>query len=92
MLIRVYGLRDMMTRMKTTIELPDSLATQAKEVAREHKLTLRELVTEGLRAELERLSGVREPAEFRFRTQGGVGLRPDVTPGSLTGRAYDLPS
>lgn len=77
--------------MKTTIELPDSLASRAKEVAREHHLTLRELVTEGLRAELERLSGPRQPAEFRFRTRGGEGLQPGVTPGSLIASAYELP-
>ena len=43
-----------MTRMKTTIDLPDQLAQDAKAFAREHGLTLRELVERGLREQLRR--------------------------------------
>jgi hypothetical protein len=78
--------------MKTTIELPDALARQAREVAREHHLSLKELVTEGLRAEIERLSSSTPHPEFHFRTVPGQGLEPGVAPQSLTDRAYDLPS
>lgn len=78
--------------MKTTIDLPDALARQAKEVARKHHLSLRELVTEGLRAEVERLSSPNVQKEFRFTTVPGDGLRAGVSPQSLTDRAYDLPS
>jgi hypothetical protein len=78
--------------MKTTIELPDALADQARALAREQNVTLRELITEGLRAEVERRSLPRQPRPFRFRTVGGQGLHEDVAPHSLTGLAYDLPS
>ncbi len=77
--------------MKTTIELPDTLASRAKEIARAHQVTLRELVTDGLRAELDRLESPPRRPEFRFHTRGGEGLLPGVTPDSLTAHAYDLP-
>lgn len=38
--------------MKTTVEIPDQLARAAKEHARAHGLTLRELIERGLRHEL----------------------------------------
>ncbi len=75
--------------MKTTIDLPDALARRAKAIARQHNLTLRELVTEGLRAQLDRISAPAEPAQFQYRTVGGNGLRPGVSPETLTERAYD---
>lgn len=78
--------------MKTTIDLPDELADRAKEVARSHQLTLRELVTEGLRHEIDRMSEPSARAEFRFKTRGGSGLQEGVSPDSLIARAYDLPS
>ena len=40
--------------MKTTIELPDDLAAEAKRIAAQSGTTLRSLVEAGLRAELER--------------------------------------
>jgi len=82
----------MVARMKTTITLPDSLAQRAKEVARTHHLTLRELVTEGLRAEVERLSTSPQSTEFHFFTRGGAGLQPGVEVASLVSHAYDLSS
>ena len=87
--IRLYGPSSTVARMKTTIELPDALARRAKAIARQHNLTLRELVTEGLRVQLDRLSAPAPPTEFRFRTVGGAGLQPDVPPESLIERAYD---
>jgi hypothetical protein len=42
--------------VKTTIELPDDLANEAKRVAAQSGTTLRSLVESGLRAELERRS------------------------------------
>lgn len=42
--------------MKTTIELPDDLAFEARRVAAESGTTLRSLVEEALRRELERLA------------------------------------
>lgn len=77
--------------MKTTIDLPDHLAHRAKELAREQHVSLRELVTEGLRAELERRSAPPKAVDFRFATADGEGLRVDVDPTTLTQRAYELP-
>ena len=44
----------MVSSMKTTIDLPDELAAEAKELARAEGTTLRELVVDGLRFEIER--------------------------------------
>lgn len=49
--------------MKTTVELSDQLATDAKRFAREHGVTLRELIERGLRHELRRRS---RPTEFTW--------------------------
>jgi len=87
--VRLYGSTGTVIRMKTTIDLPDALARRAKAVARQHNLTLREVMTEGLRVQLDRMSAPREQVTFRLRTVGGAGLKPGVTPESLTGRAYD---
>lgn len=77
--------------MKTTIELPDALACAAKKFAREQGTTLRDLVVEGLRAEVERRSSVHR-VDFQFRTVAGEGLRVNVEPRRLTDLAYDLPT
>lgn len=79
--------------MKTTIELPDGLARQARTLAQEQGSTLRELVVEGLRAEVLRRSSPRDPdPPFRLRTVSGEGLRHDVDPSTLTDRAYGPPT
>ena len=59
--------------MKTTIELPDELVKQARQVARQEGGTLRGLVEEGLQRSLQarRQSGIRE---LDFPTYGGSGL------------------
>ena len=44
-----YGLDDTVSRMKTTVEIPDPLAEEAKAVARREKTTLRALIETGLR-------------------------------------------
>lgn len=81
----------MLARMKTTIELPDALAAQARRVAREQGVTLREVIESGLRAELDRRTAPADPAPFCFTTYSGRGLRPDIDPGRLADYAYDLP-
>jgi hypothetical protein len=82
------GIRQHYYPMKTTVDLPDGLARRAKEIARAHHISLRELVTEGLRHEVERLSAPGQQPDFRFGTVSGEGLREDVPPGTLTERAY----
>lgn len=49
--------------MKTTVELSDQLARDAKAFARAHGLTLRELIERGLRYELQRRKA---PTEFSW--------------------------
>jgi hypothetical protein len=75
--------------MKTTIELPDALALEAKTVAHEQGVTLRELVVEGLRGELERRAGGRLRVDFHFPTFGGDGLRPGVDWADVVELSYE---
>ena len=44
----------MVAHMKTTIDIADELFRQAKQVSRERGVTLRELVSEGLRYVIEK--------------------------------------
>ncbi len=65
--------------MKTTLDIPDGLLQQAREVARAQGTTLRALVTEGLRAEVaaRTTAGEREafvPPVF----DGEPGVQPGV--------------
>jgi hypothetical protein len=62
--------------MKTTVEIADSLAREARELAARENTTLRELIEAGLRAVLKER---RKRAAFRLRdaSQGGRGLQPE---------------
>lgn len=75
--------------VKTTIDLPDGLAIRAKELAAAQGVTLRELVEAGLRTELDRRSIAARPADFRFRTVGGSGLREGIELANLREHAYN---
>lgn len=77
--------------MKTTIDLPDELVGQVKALARESGTTMRELMVDGLRSELERRRSAVVRPDFVFHTVAGDGLRPDVDPTDQTRLAYDLP-
>ena len=72
----VYGLTISLiwvTRMKTTIELPDELLEQVRRVARQEGATLRRLVEEGLQRSLEaRRQAARQ--DLDFPSYGGSGL------------------
>lgn len=77
--------------MKTTIDIPDALAQEAKAVAQRSGATLKELVVAGLRAELAR----REAAvlvDFHFPTVSGEGLVAELAPEDVVNRSYGLPS
>ena len=69
------------THMKTTIEIPDAILEQAKEVATGEGVTLRSLVEEGLRRVLEDRQA---NSEFQLREASfkGKGLQPQVQDGS----------
>ena len=71
---------DMVTHMKTTIEIPDPLLAEARRVAESEGRTLRALVEEGLRRALKE----RRATGFRLRKASfrGNGLQPAVKDGS----------
>jgi hypothetical protein len=60
------------TRIKTTIELPDELLEQVRRVARSEGATLRALVEEGLQRSLE--ARRRRARHLDFPSYGGNGL------------------
>lgn len=64
----------MVTRMKTTIEIPSPLFEQAKRIAAREGTTLRELIETGLRRELRQR---RKDTAFVLRDVrvGGTGLQ-----------------
>lgn len=74
--------------MKTTIDIPDELAADAKRVARDGDSTLRELVLAGLRSEIAR-RGTRPRIDFSFPTQGGRGLVRGVAPVDAIAHSYE---
>lgn len=76
--------------MKTTIELPDALADEARRLARETGTTLRELVISGLRHEL-RVGRETPRVDFVFPTFAGSGLVAELSPESAVARSYGLP-
>ena len=75
-----YGLSDTVSRMKTTVEIPDPLAEEAKAVARREKTTLRALIETGLRQVVrDRLR--RSHFQLRDASFGGRGLQPEFRDG-----------
>ena len=67
----------MLGHMKTTIDIADDLLLRSKKLARQHGITLRELIEEGLHgclAERER----RAPFCFQPVTVKGKGLAPEA--------------
>ncbi len=75
--------------MKTTVELSDQLAAEAKRFAHEHGVTLRELIERGLRRELRRRA---RPADFTWEPIV-VGEPGDAMPRSAPHElAYDEPA
>ena len=77
--------------MKTTIEIPDALAEDARQVARAGGTTLRDLVVTGLMAEVERRRNAPR-VEFTFPTVGGRGLVVGLAPGEVIERSYGFVS
>lgn len=69
----------MVSHMKTTIHIPDSLFKEARKVANQEKTTLKALVEEGLRKVVAERR-VRKPAAFKLRQAAfkGQGLQPHL--------------
>ncbi len=74
--------------MKTTIDIPDALAREAKELAHRQRSSLRDLVVSGLRAEVDRrrASAV---VDFHFPTTAGQGLAVGVDQREVVERSYE---
>lgn len=72
---------DISTRMKTTVEIPDSLLKQVRSLASQEHTTMRALVEEGLRritAERKRA----KPFKLRKVSLRGKGLQPRMADAS----------
>jgi len=69
----------MVSHMKTTIHIPDSLFNEARKVANQEKTTLKALVEEGLRKVVAEHRD-RRPEGFKLRQAAfkGQGLQPHV--------------
>ena len=67
----------MVSHMKTTVEIPDSLLSEARKVASEEGSTLRAVIEEGLRLAVERRA---RRGRFRLRKASfkGRGLQPQA--------------
>ena len=65
----------MVSHMKTTIHIPDSLLDEARKIANREQTTLKALIQEGLR---KVIAEHRKPARFRLRKASfkGQGLQP----------------
>ena len=77
-----------MGRMKTTVEIADSLFEEAKAFAVSRGVPLRQLVEEGLRAAISQERG---PRKFRLRDGSfkGRGLRDPLAWAAVRGRIYE---
>jgi len=69
----------MVSHMKTTIHIPDSLFDEARKVAQQEKTTLKALVEEGLRKVVTERRG-RKSGGFKLRKAAfkGQGLQPHL--------------
>jgi hypothetical protein len=78
----------MVSHMKTTIQIPDSLLKEVRKLAREENTTLKSLMEEGLR---RIVSERRRRGRFKLRksTFKGNGLRPELE-GASWDRIRDL--
>ena len=70
----------MVTHMKTTVEIADSLFSRARELAARDQTTLRALIEEGLRHVVE---DRQQAPPFRLREASfrGNGLQPEIREG-----------
>jgi hypothetical protein len=72
-----HTLLDTFTHMKTTVEIPDPILSQARKVAAREGTTVRALIEEGLRKVLGERT---RSGEFRLRKASfkGKGLHPEM--------------
>lgn len=67
---------DIITHMKTTIDIADGLFLRSKQISRERGVTLRELLSEGLAYAVEKWSAMPAP-RIKAVTFKGKGLAPE---------------
>lgn len=82
---------NMVTHMKTTIEIADALLEEARQVAAKEKTTVRALVEDGLRKTLAERSRKRRPFKLKLVTVKGSGLARGARADLPRELAYDLP-
>jgi hypothetical protein len=75
-------------RMKTTVEISDSLFAAAKSLCKEQGLSFRQVIEEGLRALTQRKRPLRAPFRLRDGSFRGKGLRKDVSWPEMRGMIY----
>ena len=71
----------MLGHMKTTVDIPDSVLEDAKQLATQERTTIRALIVEGLRRLLRERKRA-QPFRLRKASFKGQGLQPDVADGS----------
>lgn len=71
----------MVSHMKTTVEIPDTILDAARRLAASEKTTVKSLIIEGLRGVL-RERGQAAPFRLRDASFQGQGLQPDVADGT----------
>jgi hypothetical protein len=64
--------------MKTTVNMADGLFEEARRVAEEEGVPLKELIETGLRREVERRRAPQRRFRLRDASVGGEGLQPGV--------------
>ena len=72
---------DIVSNMKTTIDVADQLLEEARQVAARDRTTLRELVHEGLRRVLDERRPRRQAFRIRMPEPGTGGLQPEFADG-----------
>lgn len=73
LLVWGYGHSDMVTHMKTTVELPDALLQAVRERASRDGVPMRDVMVEALRRELERRESETPRVDFVFPTSTAAG-------------------
>jgi len=82
-LLNTHNYGNILSRMKTTVDIPDELFVAAKKRAAELRQPLRELFERGLRAEISRpaaTAGRKKPVKLTWVTvDGGLPTGVDIT-------------
>ena len=81
----------MVTHMKTTIDIADTLLEQAKCRARDQHRTLRDVVEEALRRMLEEQAAPQKPFRLKNAAVHGQGVQPGIVEGQWWDLIYPIP-